>query len=61
VSGWDNQVSTVLQDCQGIPAGFTLHWSFADLVLSSQGEKAALLPSAGSGISLENNIESYKN
>lgn len=59
--GRDNQVSTMLQDCQGIPTGFALHWSFADLVLSSQGEETALLPSAGSGISLENKIKLYKN
>lgn len=40
----------MLQDRQGIPAGFALHRSLADLVLPPQRKKAALLPSAGSGI-----------
>jgi len=41
----------MLQDRQGIPAGFPLHWSFADIVLPPEGEEATLLPSAGSGTS----------
>jgi hypothetical protein len=41
----------MLQDRQGIPTGFPLHWSLADIVLPLEGEETALLPSAGSGTS----------
>lgn len=56
----------MLQDCQGVSSSFTLHWSLANLVLSSQGEEASLLPSTGSGMSsstddfLENKIKNYE-
>jgi len=40
-----------LQDCQGISASFALHWSLANLVLSSQRKETSLLPSASSGMS----------
>lgn len=49
--GLNNLVLTMLQDCQGISASFAFYWSFANLVLSSQGEETSLLPSAGSGVS----------
>jgi len=41
----------MLQDCQGISTSFAFYWSLPNLVLSSQGEKASLLSSAGSGMS----------